>query len=234
MTPAPLSVVLIEDQALLRQSIATSLRQRLSLTVVGEFASVAAVLAAPEIWTNAQVALVDVRLGEETSFALAAELVQRAPDLRLIWMTSIDEDYLIEKAFSAKLPGFVHKDDPLDVLVHAIETVAAGGRYYSDSVIQRRRVGRANPEHYSRILSPREQEVLKLIGAGFDNEEAAAVLSLSASTVQSHRRNIMARLDLHTAAELQAYALGHGFVDVTAFKPASSRSPFSTRPETRK
>lgn len=227
MDSSPLSVVLIEDQALMRQSIAASLRLRLSITVAGEFATVSDVLAAPDVWTNANVALVDIRLGQETSFALVTELTRRAPDLRLIWMTSIDEDYLIEQAFAANLPGFVHKDDPLDVLIAALETVAAGGRYYSESVIQRRRACRANPEHYSRILSLREQEVLKLIGAGFDNQEAAALLGLSASTVQSHRRNIMARLDLHTAAELQAYALGHGFVDVTAFKPTASRPPAS-------
>jgi DNA-binding NarL/FixJ family response regulator len=149
---------------------------------------------------------------------MVAELRQRAPDLRMVWMTCIGEDFLLEEAFAANLPGFVHKEDPLDVLFAAIEIVASGGRYYSESIVRRRRVSRADPDHYSRILSNREQEVLKLIGAGFSNPEGAAMLGLSASTVQSHCRNIMARLDLHTAAELQAYALNNGFVDVTALR----------------
>ena len=217
MKPSPVKLVLIEDQMLLRQSLAASLRSRLPITEIFEFGGVDEVLAAPETWRTADVALVDIRLNQENSFELTTVLRKQAPRLRLIWMTSVDEGVLMEEAFAADLPGFVHKEDELDVLVEAINTVMKGGRYYSDS-ITRRRKNRNDPLHFSRILSSREQEVLKVIGSGLSNTEAGAFLGLSPGTIQAHRRNIMSKLDLHTAAELQAYALRRGFVDINGIK----------------
>jgi two-component system nitrate/nitrite response regulator NarL len=217
----PILVILIEDQLLLSQSLAASLRSRLSVSVIGEYCTIETVQKAGAELRKASVALVDIKLGSRTAFELVSGIKQMAPALRCIWMTCVEEDYLLEAAFAANLPGFVHKEDSLDVLFTAIETVAAGGRYYSESIVQRRRAQRSDPEHFSRILSPREQEVLKLIGAGMSNFEAAAILGLSAGTLQAHRRNIMARLDLHSAAELQAYALRFGFADQKQLKVPS-------------
>ena len=64
------------------------------------------------------------------------------------------------------------------------------------------------------MLSPREQDFLKLMGAGFSDAEAAAALGLGASTAQTHRRNVMAKLNLHSAQELQTYALKAGFTTI--------------------
>lgn len=214
----PIQLIIVEDQVLLRQALLNSLKTRMGLTVVGEFGSLEAATANFDAFSKAEVGLIDIRLGTEKSFELVRQIRTKERSVQLIWMTGLDEDYLIEQAFGANLPGFVHKEDPLDILVAAIEVVSTGGRYYSQSILRRRTQGRANANHYSRILSPREQEILSYIGAGFNNEETAALLGLSDGTIQAHRRNIMSKVDVHSASELLAYALRCGFADVQTLK----------------
>ena len=147
------------------------------------------------------------------------------PQLRLIWVTSMVGDYLLQQAMDAGLPGFVHKDDPLEVLVTAIENVAAGTSYVSETIKTRLAEFKQAMNQFNRLLSPREQEVLRYIGCGFDNQEAATHLGLSAGTIHSHRRNIMAKLQIHTAADLIAYAIRHGFVDPNALRAVGAPPP---------
>lgn len=92
--------------------------------------------------------------------------------------------------------------------------VAAGGAFFSPRFVERQRALTNTPGSFEKKLSPREQELLRFIGAGYTDAEAAAALGLTASTAQTHRRNVMAKLDLHTAKELQAYALKAGFTTI--------------------
>ena len=214
----PLRIILIEDQHLLRESMALILHNKLGANIIGAYSTTQAPLEDQQTLMSADLALVDVRLADGEAFGLVAQIRQIAPNLKLIWVTSIEEDYLLQKAFEANLPGFVHKEDHLDVLITAIVRVSSGGTYLSESIQRLRRGLKAKPDSFVRILSPREQEILRHLGAGFSNDEAAAFLGLSAGTVQAHRRNIMARLNVHTASELQAYALRHGFTSPKALK----------------
>lgn len=214
----PLRLILIEDQHLLRESMAVILQSKLGAEIIGTYSTTKSPLKEPLKLASADLALVDVRLADGEAFEMVAELRRIAPKLRLIWVTSIEEDYLLQKAFDAQLPGFIHKEDPLEVLITAVECVSGGGTYISESIQRLRRGLKSKPDAFTRILSPREQEILRYLGAGFSNEEAAAFLGLSAGTVQAHRRNIMARLDVHSASELQAYALQHGFTSPKALK----------------
>jgi len=218
MRPNPLRLVLIEDQHLFRESLAASLANRIPIEIIGTFASSEAALKQLDLICTADVALIDVRLGTDNSFEVVEQLRLRQPLPGMIWVSSIDEEFLIARAFAANLPGFVHKEDSLDVLVAAIETVAAGGRYYSEAVLHLRRAQKSRPDHFELILSDREQEVLRYLGAGLSNEETAALLGLSSGTIQAHRRNIMARLDLHRASDLVAYAVRHGFTEPKALR----------------
>jgi len=213
-----LQLLLLEDQTMFRDLIIRTLRQALDVTVVGAFASAAEMQQNLATAKRADVALLDIRLGAEDCFDLVPKLRAEAPGLRLMWVTSVLEDVLLKRAFEANLPGFIHKEDSADELITAVQRVAAGQTYMSSSVRRYRESLLGRPDLFSKVLSRREQEVLKVIGGGWTNEEAAALLGLSAETVKTHRRNIMARLDLHTSAELQAYALRHGFVSARALK----------------
>lgn len=214
----PIRVALVEDQHLFRESLALTLRTQAAAEIVGCYSDARAALADSGLLATADVALIDVRLAEDTAFDLVAELQANMPQVRLIWVSSIEEDFLLHQAFNARLPGFVHKDDPLHELIEAVKEVAQGRTYFSRSILRRKERLDSNTMSFHRILSDREQEVLRLIGAGLSNDEAAAYLVVSSGTIQAHRRNIMARLELHSASELQAYAVRHGFVPVEALK----------------
>lgn len=209
--PRMLELVIIEDQRMVRDGLLASIGAELAVNLAGAFGSAAEVLANLEVLKTADIALVDLNLGEEQAFEFLPEIRQRVPGLKLIWVTSIASEYLLSRALDAQLEGFVHKNDPTAVLITAIERVAAGDRFVSDTVKQMHVRFRQNAHHFNKLLSTREQELVTLLGQGLSNEEAAAMLGLSPSTVQTHRRNIMGRLNLHSAAELQAYALKTGF-----------------------
>jgi DNA-binding NarL/FixJ family response regulator len=206
-----LQLMIIEDQYLVQQSLVAAIRERLDVEVVGAFRSGKQALADVVALGKAQVCLLDLNLGEEQAFDFLPAIRRLAPKLKLIWVTSVATEYLVNRAIDADLEGFVHKDDPLSVLITALERVAAGGRFLSDTVRKMQDRFRQNPEHFNKLLSPREQELLGMLAQGLSNHEAASLLGLSPSTVQAHRRNIMARLQLHSAAELLAYALKSGF-----------------------
>jgi DNA-binding NarL/FixJ family response regulator len=208
----PLRLFFLEDQTLFRELIIRTIKQSLEVHVLGAYGTTQDVVANLPKLRDADVGLLDVRLATNESFDLLPTLRARAPKIRLMWVTSILEDVLLQRALDANLPGFVHKDDSAEELITAVQRVAAGHSFMSASVRQRRDALRNRTDLFSKILSSREQEILKAIAGGFSNDEAAALLGISPETVKTHRRNIMARLDLHSAAELQAYAVKHGFI----------------------
>ncbi len=212
-TPAMLlKLFLLEDQTLFRDLIVRTLTQALDVTILGAFGTADELLKQLPAITSADVGLLDVRLDTGDCFELLPKIRSAAPSTRLMWVTSVFEDVLLERALAANLPGFIHKDDSAAELITAVQRVAAGHTFISASVQQFRDNLRQRSDLFSKVLSAREQEILKLLGSGFTNEEAAALLGISAQTIKTHRRNIMGRLDLHTATELQAYAVRHGFV----------------------
>ncbi len=207
----PIRLLIIEDQQLVQQSIVSALRERLPLELAGAYLSGRAALTAPEALRQADVALIDICLGEEQIFESLPEIRRINPSLKLIWMTAVQAEFLFARALELNLEGFVHKNDPIAVLVTAVERVSAGHRFMSASVLEMDARFRRQSDHFKKLLSPREQEILGVLGQGLANEEAAALLGLSAGTIQAHRRNIMARIGAHSAAELQTYALQRGF-----------------------
>ena len=204
-------IVMIEDQRMVQESLFASLAERLPVELVGAFRSGREALCETRCLRSATIGLLDLNLGDEQAFDFLPSLKEVAPNLKLIWLTSVSTEYLLSLALQADLEGFVHKTEPIEVLVTAIERVAAGGRFVSGAVTQMNARFRVDANHFSKLLSVREQELLRLLGKGLSNAEAAAILGISASTVQTHRRNLMSRLGLHSATELQSYALQRGF-----------------------
>lgn len=213
-----LKIFLLEDETLFRDLITRTLVQSIGAEVVGAYGNAREVVDNMTAIRTASVGLLDVRLGASEAFELIAPLREQAPNTRLIWVTAVLEDVLLQRALDANLPGFVHKQDSAQELILAVERVAGGHTFMSDSVRQCREMLRNRTNLFSKLLSVREQEILKLLGGGFSNEETAAMLGISVQTVKTHRRNIMARLDLHSATELQGYAVRNGFVSPASLK----------------
>jgi DNA-binding NarL/FixJ family response regulator len=198
-----------------RASLSLLLKSKLNANIIGEFSSGYSFLEAYTGLGSIELILLDIQLPGDDGITLAGRFAPLLPASKIILLSSIRENYLLHKALQTGVDGYVHKDDSPETLLSAIETVMGGGCYFGYTVQQLRRQMGLDPDCFSKVLSSKEQEVLELLGQGLTNEEAAPMLALSPDTVQTHRRNIMKKLGLHNAMQLQAYALKQGFTTIS-------------------
>ena len=208
--------ILIEDQALVAEGIVAVLRPITGVEMVRIFPSASAALAEEPLLRGVDLALVDFHLGKKDEEKRLRELRERFPAIRWIWLSGAVSTASLLQIDALRFHGFVHKDDSSTHLLYAVHAVMAGRAYRSPTARTLLEEVARSPLSVPKILSSREQEILSLVGQGLSNEDIAAILSLSASTVQTHRRNIMGKLDLHTSVALQAYAQQGGFADTPA------------------
>jgi DNA-binding NarL/FixJ family response regulator len=145
----------------------------------------------------------------------ASRAIQRIrPDTKAIIVTVHDEDEYVLNAFRAGVRGYVLKKQAAADLLQAIKEVQAGSVYVSPGM-SRALVDaiRNNTEIRSDLLTGREREVLQLVAEGKTSKEIASVLDVSVKTAETHRANIMNKLDIHETAGLVRYAIRHGMVE---------------------
>ena len=224
MTP-PVSVLVCDDQALVRAGFSVILDAQPDMTVVGEAGdgeqAVASALA-----LRPDVVVMDVRMplldGIEATRRLAGPGVETPAKVLVVTTFNLDE-YVYE-ALRAGASGFLLKDAGPAELVGAVRTVAAGEALLSPAVT-RRLVGsfasrlrppeQPPPEHRAlQSLSPRETEVLRLIAAGLSNAEIAAAMVLSPETVKTYVSRILTKLDLRDRVQAVVLAYRSGLADV--------------------
>lgn len=157
----------------------------------------------------------DLVLPDCDGLDLLPKLERAAHQAKVIALTSFADEFTVHRVLQAKVHGFIAKNEqPLGLLKEAMETVMAGGRYYSPVVDRVKAALRANPSSFDKVLSEHEQRLLGLFGEGLDNDTVAARIGLSYNTVKVHRRNILNKLNLHSTAELIHYAIEKGFTRV--------------------
>lgn len=213
-----LRVVLVEDQVMFRSSLAVLLESKFKATIVGAYSSGFNFLDAQPGLGQVDLILLDIQLPGEDGITLCSRFATIMPQTKVILLSSVREEYLLHRALQSGADGFVHKDDPPEALGSAIESVMQGGCYFGHTVQQLRRQMGHDPISFSKILTDKEQEVLELLGQGLTNDEAAPMLAQSPETVQTHRRNIMRKLGVHSAIQLQSYALKRGFTSVSELR----------------
>jgi len=200
-----ITVLLVDDHALVRRGFRRLIEDEPGLAVVGE-ASDGVEAEALSASLLPAVVVLDYALPGMNGPTLARKLLAARPEARILVLSMHSEPVYVANAFAAGAAGYLLKS-ALDLeLVEAIRTVAAGGRVLDRSLPE------PPPGKAQRVLTPRELEVLHLIVAGKSNKEIAVILGVSVNTVGVHRTNIMERLGIHNAAELAAYAVRHGLV----------------------
>lgn len=163
---------------------------------------------------DVEVILLDLNLPDGNGLEMAGEIRALAPRARIIAVSGETTPYMLHQAIEARLHGFVDKDSEPHVLRQAIEQVSRGEPYFSDFVTETSRRHLAASDSFIKVLSNAEVALMPLFGQGLHNEEIARRRNLSAATVQTHRRNIMAKLGLHSSLDLMNYAIKAGFVMV--------------------
>jgi DNA-binding NarL/FixJ family response regulator len=212
--------VLVEDQVMFRGLLRRLLVEDCKGKVVLEAGTLADLRLNLHALRGADLILLDIRLPDGDGIDFIDELVKAHIGTPVLLFSASCEDYIVHRVSRSFVQGFVHKDEDPKVLLTAIQMVVAGGAFFSPRFVDRQRQLAGDQTSFEKLLSPREQDFLKLIGAGYSDAEAASTLGLSAETARTHRRNIMAKLNLHSAQELQAYALKAGFTTVNRLNPA--------------
>jgi DNA-binding NarL/FixJ family response regulator len=204
-----ISVLLVDDHALVRRGFRRMLDDDETLEVVGEASNGAeAVQLAARL--RPQVIVMDCQLPEMNGLEATRKILAAQPETAILMLSMHSEDTLVRQALEAGARGYVLKNAMDLDLAQAIKEVAAGKSVLDPRVKQ----AEVLKGERGSGLTARELEILQHIVAGKSNKEIASDLNLSVNTVSVHRANIMDRLGIHKTAELVVYAIRNGLVNL--------------------
>jgi DNA-binding NarL/FixJ family response regulator len=205
MTKEPVHIMLVDDHPLVRDGLRARLEAVPHFRVVAEADSGAEALALAG-GTRIDLVLMDITMRDGSGIEATARLTANHPDIAILILSMHDKLEYVTQAMQAGARGYVLKDAPGKDIVLAIDTVMAGGIYYSAAVARQL----ARPAAQDNQLTSREQEVLRHIANGESNKQIARALDLSVRTVETHRLNIKRKLGIEGQAELIKFAVQHG------------------------
>lgn len=212
---ATIRVLLAEDHTVVRQGLRRILQTEPGIEIVAEVGDGRAALEALRS-TRPDIAVVDISLPNLSGIEVTRQAARLSPDTRVLILSMHADDAYIRQALKAGARGYLLKDADDQDLLKAILAVSAGSSYFSPAVSRIVLDGylqeAENEVDELALLSAREREVLPLIAEGHSNKEVAQILDLSVSTVESHRKRIMEKLDLHNTAALVRFAVRKGLV----------------------
>jgi two-component system, NarL family, response regulator NreC len=166
------------------------------------------------------VVVMDISMPNMTGIEAAQQIKLIAPKVKVLALSVHTDNELVSRMIEAGASGYLPKSCEIDELIEAIQTVMHNRTYLSpsvvDSVFRFMQKEPCQTDNAPSPLTPREREVLQQIAEGKTTKEIASILCVGESTVESHRQNIIKKLDIHSIAELTKYAIRHG---LTSFEP---------------
>ncbi|HEY3506437.1 MAG TPA: response regulator transcription factor [Actinocatenispora sp.] len=219
-TPAPITVLLADDERLVRSGFRVLLDLEDDIVVVGEATNGAEAVGRARAH-RPDVVLMDIRMPKVDGIQATAEIV-RTPGLarvRVLILTTYDTDTYVFDALQAGASGFLLKDAGPAELLHAVRVIAAGDALLAPRITRRlisqfaaQRTAARTGEHRLAVLTDRERQVLALVGQGLTNDEIGATLFLSPATARTHVSRAMTKLGAHDRAQLVVIAYQTGLV----------------------
>jgi DNA-binding NarL/FixJ family response regulator len=217
-----ISIILVEDHAILREGLKALIQIESDFQVVGDFCSVEASLdGIRELQPD--IVITDITFPGRSGIELLGEIRRLSPRTRKMVLTAHDNEQCIRAAMSADADGYVLKDANSAELNRAIRSVSVGQRFLCDAVASKILVGylsvdqRAAPPGVAQSITGREREVLTRIALGNSNKLIARDLGVSPKTVEKHRSNLMRKLQLHNAAAITLFAIRNGLTGTEPF-----------------
>jgi len=207
----PLKILLADDHAVVREGLRVLL-EREGFTFSGEASDgrEAIQLCAQN---KPDIAVLDLAMPLLNGIDAAREIVKANPKIKVILLTMHTEDHLVLESLRAGVTGYVLKTRASNELVQAIRAVSKGEMYLTQSISRTIVQAFLNKDDVpDRFLSDRERQVLQLVAEGKTTKELASILGISVKTAESHRSNIMDKLDIHDVAGLVRYAIRTGLI----------------------
>ena len=200
-------VLLVDDQSIIREGLSSLLQAKENLEVVGE-AQNGQVAVEKALDLQPDVVLMDVRMPIMDGVAATRTLQQKAPQIKVLVLTTFDDHEYITQAMGYGAKGYLLKDTPSDELAQAISAVHKGYTQMGPGLFEKVMVATPKVESPPDLeqLTPREKEVLQLIAKGFSNREIAQTLYISERTVKNHVNSILNRLNLRDRTQAAIYA----------------------------
>ncbi|MDB6085612.1 MAG: DNA-binding response regulator [Gammaproteobacteria bacterium] len=206
-----ITVLLVDDHAVVREGYRRLLERDENLQVVGEAASMAEALQLDGQLQPAVVVL-DIALPGVSGIEILRRLVARRPEVRVLMFSMYQDGIYATHAMNAGASGYLSKASAPDLLVGAVRAVADGGRYISPDVQRAMTTRSATAQQLAHGLSSRELEVLRLLTQGFGVDEIAVRLGLSPKTAANHQSSIKQKLGAGSALQLILLAQQFGLI----------------------
>lgn len=213
-------VLLAEDHNVAREGLRLLLRAQPDIEVIGEATNGLEAVAAVHSYCP-DVAVLDIAMPELDGLQAAQRIHLACPDTKILILSMHESDAYFFRALEAGAAGYVLKKAASDDLINGVRAVARGEAFFYPSLARKlldTYLSRSTPEVPSgplgyQELSDREREIFHLLVTGLTNQEIGERLVISASTVQSHRANILRKLDVKSTIELVRYAIRHGIIE---------------------
>ena len=211
-----LRVLLADDHVMMREGLKSLVNAQADMEVVGEAGDGRVALSkARELQPD--VVVMDISMPELNGIQATGRLKSCCQKSKVLVLTAYDDSGYLRQLLEAGASGYVLKKAAAEELVKAIRVVASGGVYLDPTLAGRvvsgyvgRKKLRGAPPNTE--LSEREEEVMRLVAWGYTNKEVAAYLNISVKTVETHKTNLMEKLDLNGRSDIVRYALRRGWL----------------------
>jgi DNA-binding NarL/FixJ family response regulator len=205
MVKKPIRIVIVDDEVLLAQMLKVWVAHQPDFILVGmaEDGEAGWDLC---VATQPDLALLDIEMPKLDGLELVERLRAKSPEIRLLAMSGLMDPYTIWRVIQSGVHGYIDKTQPPESLTQAIRIVAGGGTYFSPVFKKVKDEWLSQPESFQKILSEREQGILRRVVIGRDDAEIGLELGISPATVEAHRKHIRQKLGLHNDRGLMAYA----------------------------
>ena len=210
-------VLLVDDHAIERQGVRSLLDAQPDICIVGEAGD--GLEALPLVGScHPDVVITETIMPRMNGLELTGQILRRYPDLKVLVLTRNEREDCVLRLVQVGAGGYLLKTVESTDLVAAVRAIVSGGRVLQPKALEAvlddylQRVHEPTARRYAVELTAREREVLKLIAEGNTNQDIADLLCLSRKTVETHRSNIMDKLNLHKVTDLVKYAIREGLV----------------------
>jgi DNA-binding NarL/FixJ family response regulator len=210
-------IVLADDHAVMRRGLRLVLLEQQDFQVVGEASDGREAVRLAEA-LHPDVVVLDISMPGLNGIEAARQISARQPDTALVVLSMHSDEGYVLRALKAGVRGYLLKEAPESDFIQAIHCVSQGKAFFSPAVSRTlaedyvRQSNERDIEDSYDLLTVREREILQLIAEGRSNKEVAATLNLSVYTVETHRSNVMSKLNLHSIPELILYAVRKGVI----------------------
>jgi DNA-binding NarL/FixJ family response regulator len=210
-------IVLADDHAVMRRGLRLVLEQQQDFEVLGEANDGREAMNLVES-CKPDVAVLDITMPNLNGIEAARQIIAKQPNVAIVILSMHSDEGYVLRALKAGARGYLLKESPEADFIQAVRSVSEGKAYFSPAVSRMlvedyvRQLQDKDIEDSYDLLTSRERELLQLIAEGKSNKDIANMLNLSLYTVETHRSNILGKLNLHSVPELILYAVRKGVI----------------------